>query len=87
MLYYLMNREQNAFIKNYPSSNLIDNSFQPIRVIDQNLIVDVEFENCIESGWSNQDLHWLLQKANVTYLDTEECIDNENIGKYVSCIY
>ena len=56
-------------------------------MIDQNLIVDVEFENCIESGWSNQDLHWLLQKANVTYLDTEECKDNENIGKYVSCIY
>ena len=56
-------------------------------MIDQNLIVDVEFENCIESGWSNQDLHWLLQKANVTYLDTEECKDNENIGKYVSFSY
>ena len=56
-------------------------------MIDQNLIVDVEFENCIESGWSNQDRHWLLQKANVTYLDTEECKDNKNIGKYVSCIY
>ena len=28
----------------------------------------------------------VLQKANVTYLDTEECRDNKNIGKYVSFI-
>ena len=57
--------------------------FQPIEVIDQNLLPEASFTNCVESGWSNQDLHFVLQKSNVTYMETEECQKNPNFGKLV----
>ena len=57
--------------------------FQPIEVIDEVLLPEAAFIDCVESGWSNQDLHFILQKSNVTYMETNVCRENSNFGKLV----
>merc|ERR1712223_310728 len=53
---------------------------KPISLAENRDALESTFTECSESGWSQQDQHFTLQKSDLVLIDTEQCQEQADDG-------